>query len=138
MRRFFFLILPWAAIVAAQDYNAEIRPLLAKRCFGCHSDAARTSGLSLQSKAAIALGGNRGPAQAHILAAVRRAGDLKMPPSGPLPANEVALLERWVNAGFPGLPETSAGPAAPKHWAFAKPVRQPSRTIDQFIRERLA
>ncbi|MFN0106656.1 MAG: PSD1 and planctomycete cytochrome C domain-containing protein [Bryobacteraceae bacterium] len=126
-----------ALVASAQDYATEVRPLLQKRCFGCHGDATRTSGLSLQSMESIRTGGNRGPATERILAAIQQSGDLKMPPSGKLPANEIAILERWIKNGFPGLPE--AGPAAqkPSHWSFVRPRRSPGN-IDRFITDALA
>ncbi len=130
------LLLPILAL-PAQDFSTQVQPLLARTCFTCHNDRNRTSGLSLQSKSAIQQGGNRGPATDRILAALEHTGDLKMPPSGKLPAADIALLQRWVKAGFPGLPESAANTAPTRHWAFQKPRRQPG-TIDSFIAAGLA
>jgi len=127
----------FAVAACAQDYATEVGPLLQKRCFGCHSDAARTSGLSLQSKEAIRIGGNRGPATDRILAAIQHTGDLKMPPAGKLPDGEIAVLSRWITGGFSGLTETGASAAKPAHWAFVKPRRQ-AGSIDKFILGRMA
>jgi hypothetical protein len=66
-----------------------------------------------------------------LLDAIRRTGDLKMPPDGPLPAEEIAALEWWVGAGLPWPAEASAAPATMEeriaaarreHWAL-QPVR---------------
>jgi len=134
VRWILFLI---AAASPAQDFAGEVRPLLEKRCFGCHNESTRTSGLSLQSKESIRNGGNRGPAAAHIAAAIAQTGDLKMPPSGKLPANEIAILTKWAEGGFAGLPESGPAAKKPAHWAFVKPVR-PSGDIDAFIAKGLA
>ena len=54
-------------------------------------------------------------------AAVRHVGILKMPPSGKLTEAEIALIEKWIAVGAPGLrePVTSAS----GHWAFRPPQR---------------
>jgi hypothetical protein len=65
-----------------------------------------------------------------LLEAIRQTGDLKMPPSGKLPASEIAALEAWVARGAPwpakailAAPDKIAQAAA-KHWAF-QPVKRP-------------
>src|SRR5206468_12933202 len=56
--------------------------------------------------------------------AIRREGDLKMPPDEPLKPEAVAALARWVKEGLP-WPEPSSAPGAggnsaawKAHWAF--------------------
>jgi hypothetical protein len=107
---------PTAADVAF--FEAKVRPLLAGRCYQCHSVQAKKQrgGLALDSRAGLLKGGDSGPAvvpgqpaNSLLLRAVRQQDSaLQMPPTGKLPAPEIAVLEEWIRRGapFPG-PETS-------------------------------
>jgi len=152
----------FAASVAAQApdstafFETEVRPVLAAKCLACHSDAARSGGLALTSRAAIVEGGNRGPSIAPgsrdgsiLIEAVRQSGDLKMPPGGQLAADEIAALERWVAAGavWPESKAASSKTPAADHWSF-QPIDKPEtppvgasgskHPIDRFIEARLS
>jgi hypothetical protein len=104
--------------------------LLEAKCLACHGSL-RTSDLDLRDRATILKGGKRGPAvvpgnaEASLLyKAVRRAGDLQMPPGRtPLTSAEVAVLRDWINAGAPW--EAAASTAGASWWSFRKPVRPP-------------
>jgi len=138
-------------------FESKVRPVFAAKCMACHSDAARSGGLTLTSRGALLEGGNRGPSvvpgaveQSVLIEAVRQAGDLKMPPGGQLAPEEIAALEKWVAAGavWPESKnaEASKTPAA-DHWSF-QPVESPDlpavgasgseHPIDRFIEARLA
>ncbi len=53
--------LPLIAFTAmAVDYESEVRPLLAKRCVGCHGPALQMSHLRLDQKASVLKGGESG------------------------------------------------------------------------------
>ena len=148
------------APAAAEDaakirfFEERVRPVLAANCLQCHNDQAKMSGLSLASREAAMLGGSRGsaviPGQAEeslLVQAIERAGELKMPPAGPLPADAAAALAEWVRQGAawasaPGRPRATAD-----HWAF-QPVRRPEppplrdasrarNAIDHFIQAKL-
>ena len=149
-----------APAFAAEDaakvrfFEERVRPVLAANCLQCHNDQAKMSGLSLASREAAMLGGSRGsaviPGQADeslLVSAVRRAGELKMPPVGPLPADAVAALTAWVRQGAVWAAAQPRPRASADHWAF-QPVRRPappplrnaSRTrnaIDYFIQAEL-
>ena len=81
-----------------------------------------------------------------MVAAIRQPGSLKMPPTGKLPDTEIELIEKWIAAGAPGLPESAPKPGS-NHWAFQtpqRPARPPVRgrtwvrnPIDRFILARL-
>jgi len=123
-------------------FEAKVRPLLAERCFKCHGAAKSKSGLRLDSRATLLAGGERGaaavpgnPDESLLVQAVRRAGELKMPPTGALDDAEVATLVEWVKLGLP-WPEASKdaadGGAASSFtdeqrafWSF-QPVKDPS------------
>ena len=131
--------------VETQFFEEKVRPLLAKNCLGCHNNEARMSGLSLESREAALLGGGRGsavipgePGQSVLIEAVRRAGELKMPPAGPLQSQEVAVLIQWVQAGAPWGVEAAeeAKRAGPSHWAFqpAKQAEPPLVKNEEWVR----
>src|SRR5262245_15376383 len=120
-------------------FEKRVRPLLAQRCWGCHSAKSKKSrgGLRLDSHQAILEGGDSGaavvpgqPERSLLVQAVQhRHATVHMPPSGQLPPREVAVLVEWVRRGahFPG-PETAparAGidlAASRKFWSF-QPLR---------------
>ncbi len=147
----FFMVLALAAVAQvpdAQFFDAQVRPILRANCYGCHSEANSTSGLSLQTRDSILRGGNRGASLDIILNAARHVGDLKMPPNKKLTGEQIATLEKWFAAGLP-VPENlvkSKRPGA-NHWAFQpiKPQAIPAVTnttwarnaIDKFILAKL-
>ncbi len=118
-------------------FETQVRPLLVKRCYKCHStDTGPENGaLILDTAAGIAAGGSRGtmflkemPNKGLFLQAITYADpDLQMPPDGKLPDAEVAVLERWVRDGA-ALPEYQSAPrpkasridweAGRKFWSF--------------------
>lgn len=120
-------------------FEQHIRPLLAERCYSCHSarDNKQKGGLQLDSRAGLAKGGEQGSAvipgdadASLLIRAVRYTDpDLQMPPDRPLSKEAVARLEQWVKLGAPdsrdGLtrePEHQNPPSDPiagrEHWAF--------------------
>jgi len=124
-------------LLSAQPLEDRARALLDAKCNGCHG-AAQMSGLDLRSSEALLKGGKRGPALPLIMKAVRREGDLQMPPGKtPLLKEEIALLEQWVSAGAP-FPK-AAKTAEPAWWSF-KPIERPlgKNSIDEFLNAKLA
>lgn len=135
-------------------FEKEIASILKQRCYDCHShDAGKAKGgLVLDSRSGWANGGGSGPAvlpgkadESLIIQAVRyRNADLQMPPKRKLPANEIALLEKWVAMGAPDPREfTAPGTDPAKLWAL-DPIRKcdpptprnegwPRNDIDRFI-----
>ena len=152
-----------ALLSTADEFERTIRPILAQRCVSCHGSETQWGELRLDHQAGMLAGGEHGPVivagtpdESRLIQAIRREGELAMPPDDPLPANEVALLETWVRSGafWPedGEPRADPRDAAGTHWAFqpvadvdppavddipwAKTwVRTP---VDQFIARRLA
>jgi hypothetical protein len=100
-----------AASNAPISFEKQIQPILEKRCYECHSHESGKAkgGLVLDSKAGWETGGDSGPAlvagdviHSRLLRAVRREQeDLQMPPKQKLSAQEVQLLEQWVQQGAP-------------------------------------
>ena len=133
-----FGILPWCAAEAHDPTSAQadhfenvVRPLLQARCVSCHGSDTQWGELRLDRRAGFAAGGEHGPLvvagdpeASRLIAAVRREGDLAMPPDDPLPPAEVAVLEAWVADGAPWpndqLPISDPSAARETHWAFAE------------------
>ena len=139
-----------------QFFESEVRPLLHKSCVVCHNEAAKTSGLTFSNRKAVLKGGNRGPAaipgdrkNSLLVKAVRYASELKMPPTGKLQQEEIAVLERWVDLGlpWPAEPAKVSEASRSRHWSF-QPVERPEQPavqdaswarspIDNFVLARL-
>jgi len=131
-------------------FESRVRPLLVEKCQGCHGEKIAEAGLRLDTRRSLLAGGDDGPvvvpgdaAKSRLVAAVRRVGDLAMPPDEKLSAEEVAAIETWVAGGAPWSGPGADGPAgAPAgrtatmeerlatalgtHWAFAPPRRHPA------------
>ena len=110
-----FLLLLLAGVVAADDaapqvapedptgiefFEKKIRPILVERCHSCHSATAAKlkGGLRLDSLEAALKGGDSGsalvpgqPEKSRLVDAVSYKNvDLRMPPKGKLPAEQIA------------------------------------------------
>ncbi|MCC6494497.1 MAG: PSD1 domain-containing protein [Pirellulales bacterium] len=116
-------------------FESQVRPLLHSACGECHGPSEQWSGLRVDSRAALLAGGDRGPAvvpgdaeHSRLIEAVRRTGELEMPPDEPLAADQIAILEQWISLGAPwpdeDLPPSAADAQLRQHWAF-QPVQQP-------------
>ena len=99
---------PDAAAVAF--FEKQVRPLLVEHCHGCHSAMAKKTrgGLALDSRDAILAGGETGPAvvpgkpEDSVLLHRLRGDDPDediMPPSGKLPDEQIAAIEKWIRDG---------------------------------------
>jgi len=103
-----------APAAAAREQEAffeqKVRPLLADKCYSCHSVESKKQkgGLLLDSRDAILKGGESGPAAAEgrakesllVRAVHYLEPDLQMPPKEKLGEREVAILERWIEGGL--------------------------------------
>src|SRR5262245_19135359 len=109
------------------DFQRQVRPLLADKCFACHGRDAehRQGSLRLDDRKAALKGGDSGeaaivpnrPEQSELVRRIfSRAADERMPPPDSkkeLNAAEKELLKRWVAEGA----EYKA------HWAFTAPLK---------------
>jgi hypothetical protein len=128
-----------AIAAAAQEstsdrFEKKIRPVLAQRCYQCHSSsaAAPQGGLRLDSAGGIRRGGNSGvvirpgnPESSLIIRAIRyQDKNLKMPPGGALPPEIVADFEAWIRDGA-SLPQDRAPSTTrqSKLWSLKAPAR---------------
>ena len=119
-------------------FEKKIRPVLATRCYVCHSAAAPKvqGGFQLDSRDGLRKGGNSGspivpgdPDSSLLIKALRYTDpNLKMPPGKALPAAVIADFEQWVKMGAPDprteAPQTARNTTSKQDWwAFKKPVR---------------
>lgn len=146
-------------------FESQVRPLLAKRCYECHSTKTgeENGALIMETAEGIAAGGSRGsmfskesPSDGLLFRVLDyKDPDLQMPPDGKLPDDELAVLQRWIRDGA-ALPEYKSTPrphtsqidlvAGRKFWSFQPlpPVDPPGvhsewirRPIDAFVLEKL-
>jgi hypothetical protein len=119
-------------------FETHVRPLLAARCFKCHSDEKQSGNLRLDGKSSMLTGGDSGaavvpgkPKESLIIDAINYES-LEMPPSGKLPPEEIAVLTEWVARGayWPAGESTAPARTAPveritdadrAYWAFQSP-----------------
>jgi hypothetical protein len=115
----------------AQSDPAEksARTILESKCAACHG-AAQTSGLDVRERTTLLKGGKRGAAvvpgdaeQSLLFKAVRREGELQMPPgNAALSAAEINAIRDWINGGA-NWSSGVANSSGPSWWSFRKPVR---------------
>jgi hypothetical protein len=136
-----------AEIVFARD----IQPILQESCLKCHSRGKYKGGLSLESRSAVLVGGESGPAitpgkSAESLLIERIASadaDLVMPQSGnPLTPEQIALIRDWIDQGasWPeeitfGFPQATVAPRRP---AVPEAPAELSNPIDRILQPQLA
>ena len=106
------------AAADARFYADEVKPILAKRCFACHSGADATAGLDLSKREAILKGGASGPAvlldkpdESLLVRAINFKGR-QMPPGSKLPQKELETLTIWVRRGLPVSATAASGTGA--------------------------
>src|SRR4051812_5137389 len=80
-----------------EAFEKEIRPLLIEHCGKCHGTEKQRGGLRLDGREAMIEGGDSGaaivpgrPEESLLIAAVRHAGDIKMPPERKLRDDQIA------------------------------------------------
>ena len=139
-------------------FEQNIRPLLAEKCYACHSakSSIAQGGLRLDTRAGWMQGGVNGAVilpgnadKSRLIQAVRHSpGIAAMPPTGKLSEKEIALLTEWVKRGAPdprasektlgANPSTAKASPVPggmdiaqgrKHWAFQPLKRTPTPTV---------
>ncbi|HEY7116031.1 MAG TPA: DUF1549 domain-containing protein, partial [Tepidisphaeraceae bacterium] len=157
------------------EFNRDVKPILEQHCFKCHGPEKHKGGLRLDSKPSALKGGESGePAivpgnslKSHLLELVRTNDpDQAMPPKGErLKAEEIALLQRWIETGahwsepggtaavattqtiLPMAPEAQITAQDRRFWSFVPPrsmerapvkeIGWPRTRIDRFILARL-
>ncbi|MFN0169247.1 MAG: PSD1 and planctomycete cytochrome C domain-containing protein [Bryobacteraceae bacterium] len=121
--------------LAAQtvDYQRDIQPILASRCYACHGETVKKHGLRLDRKANALAGGESGapavvPGNPDASLMVKYISgqdkDTVMPPAGPrLTAEQITKIRTWIEQGA-NWPEAGAEAGdsrdarGRRHWAF--------------------
>ncbi|MEX0612528.1 MAG: PSD1 and planctomycete cytochrome C domain-containing protein [Pirellulales bacterium] len=146
-------------------FERSIRPLLAARCWECHSDETAEAGLRLDSRDAMVRGGDSGPAivpgksaESLLVTAIHYADEPQMPPDGKLRPQDIEILIDWIQRGAP-WPNAPIDPRSTSHshfeitaedrafWSF-QPITDPAvpatndsawpqTSIDAFVLSRL-
>jgi WD40 repeat protein len=112
MRPLLFLL--FAAAAGAQtgkppNYEDDIRPILARRCFTCHGNGESRNGLSLETYAGVMKGGASGDAVQpgrptlsllYLAVSQEKEGVVRMPLGQPrIPDYEIAVIREWIAQG---------------------------------------
>jgi len=165
---FLIAILRSASSLCAQEsgaatvdlFETKIRPVLAARCYGCHSAKAVKvqGGLLLDSATGVKRGGNSGaaiepgdPTKSLLIRALHyQDKDLQMPPGKPLPAEVIADFENWIRSGASMPADAITSKPLDKRrqfWSFQAPkdhappaVKEsswPHNEIDSFVLAKL-
>jgi Protein of unknown function (DUF1501)/Planctomycete cytochrome C len=147
----FLCLWSFALVIGAADpaadpdgiafFEAKIRPVLAEKCYECHSAAKKIKAkLSLDSRAGVLEGGETGPAivpgdpeKSLLIKAIRyHDEDLQMPPKKQLASSEVEDFVAWIKRGAPDPRDAALKPvnqfndaAMKNHWAY-RPLVRPS------------
>ena len=128
------------------DFNADIRPILNKKCITCHGGVKRSGGFSLLFRTEALSPNESGhpaivpgdPAASEMLTRILHADpEERMPPENPpLPQEEIDLLTEWIEQGAKWE----------DHWAYVKPepIDEPevssdwgTNGIDRFVLRQL-
>ena len=89
------------------DFEKDVQPLLAAKCYSCHGEEIQQSGLRLDKRQNALRGGDYGPvivigksAESKLIRRlVNGDGGLQMPPTGPLSDEEIGMLRAWIDQG---------------------------------------
>ncbi|TAJ05058.1 MAG: DUF1549 domain-containing protein, partial [Planctomycetota bacterium] len=126
-----------SARAAAPDFERDVRPILAARCYDCHGEQRQRGALRLDARTprlfeevrgrgAVLVAGD--PEQSPLFQRVLATdADERMPlERAALAPDEIDVLRRWIEAGA-AWPENSAGGAhaLSTHWAYRAPVEPP-------------
>ena len=134
-------------------FETKIRPVLAEKCYECHSARADKikGGLRLDHIDLILVGGDTGPAlvrgnpeESLIVNAISYVeSDFSMPPKGKLQDSQIANIETWIKNGavWPDepVPELSSNKKrsvfniekrTKEHWCW-QPIKSPSMAISE-------
>ena len=90
-------------------WDDHVSPILRQRCVTCHNINKKSSGLDLSSYTNIMLGGSSGDvieigsaADSYLYLLITHESEPFMPPEAdPIPATEIATIEKWIDLGAP-------------------------------------
>ncbi|MEJ7607993.1 MAG: serine hydrolase [Bryobacteraceae bacterium] len=111
---------------APVSFQAEVQPILSKRCQACHSEALRSGGVSVATHASLAKA-------ISLLPGAIGGEKPRMPKAGaPLTPAEVATIQRWIEEG--GKDDSVVGKKQDRWWSLRPLVKaQAGASIDSFV-----
>ena len=128
------------------DFRRDVQPILRERCYACHGPEQQMNGFRLDRRADALRGGSQtviGPGNAEGTLLYRRLVEAdagRMPPTGPLPPAEIAVIRAWIDQGVE-WPDDLAGiptspPVDPAAERLTMLVREgDGRAVDAFLRD---
>ena len=150
-----------------QFFEAKIRPVLIRECYGCHSNKAGNvrGGLRLDTRELTHIGGATGPAvvpgdleESWLYNAITHQ-DFVMPPKRKLPQSIIDDFRKWIEMGAPdprvtkvakiqsSISAEDIAAAKKSFWAYQHPTKHdppkvengswPKTDIDRFILHKL-
>ena len=129
-------------------YLKDIHPILAERCYACHSGEKRKGGLSMGTRESLLKGSENGPVVVEgkagesllIKLVTTPDEDLMMPPKGErLTPEQVAALRAWIDAGLPWEESPHKAPEyiAPLRLQVTPPQSSAANLVDAYIEDYL-
>jgi ankyrin repeat protein len=124
-----------SASAAVPDFQRDVQPIFQKNCIGCHGPEQQMNSFRLDRKSIAFRGGTRTViipgSSASSRLYLRVAGNTqfgnRMPPTGPLKAEEVAVIKAWIDGGAPWpealANEVNRAPADPRVVRVAEALR---------------
>lgn len=110
MRLFFGLLLASSMSQAQLNYEGDVKPVLRRYCFACHSTEEKRAGLDLESFAGLLKGGGSGeivkpgrPGSSILFLAISHEGNgvPNMPLGLPkMPDREIGIIRDWIQQGL--------------------------------------
>jgi hypothetical protein len=149
----FFLLCASLHAASAVEFARDIQPLLAGKCFPCHSGTRVSGGIRFDVRAGAFAKGSSGtpaivPGDSPASELIRRVSSpdkkRRMPLGGePLRTEQIALLRAWIDAGA-NWPDSGVKiDTPPRHWAFqplkvtepphVQTANWPKTPVDHFI-----
>ncbi len=148
-----FLALAMPRTVIAVDFVHQVMPILSKHCGKCHAAGRKEGGLGMNTRGELLAGGESGKAvipgkaaESLLLERVTSEEEgVAMPPEGPpVPAQEVAILKKWIDEGMPWEEGVTLGkpawepPLRPRQVTLPPPLAGRLHPIDRLLDAQLS
>lgn len=130
-----------AGSISVDFFESKVRPTIESKCVACHGPKQQIADVRLDKPLSA-------EQAKKVLEAIAYTGDTKMPPSGKLPADQLASMSAWAKAGAPWPTSKPNQPKKDgKFWSFVPPqmpslpsVKMKSwaqNPLDQFVLAKL-
>ena len=94
---------------AKVTWDDQVSAVFRQRCVTCHNVNKKSGGLDISTYTNLMLGGSSGDvlepgdaSSSYLFLLITHESEPFMPPnSDPIPANEISLVEKWINQGMP-------------------------------------